>query len=115
MSTNPWRISRHGEYEVWILEGPSGIHPRNDNVDVEVRLNSGERYGATFFTLENVASLMSRWAQTGENAHGLYFNCNDALLVRELTPEVIRAVVADLCAQDELSKWFERLDGHSDQ
>jgi hypothetical protein len=75
---------------------------QNDNVDVVVSLESGRSFAATFFTLENIASLMRGYRDTGECLRGQYFWAKDIIVVEELSEEVIAAVVDDLLASGEL-------------
>jgi hypothetical protein len=110
MTSDPYRIHQLPGCEVLVLQGANPIVADDDNVDVEIRLPNGNRYGATFFTLQNVATLMSRWAATGECSGGLYFVAQHAIVVRELTTDTILKVVADLQRSGEFSKWCERLD-----
>src|ERR1044072_720734 len=109
MSSNPYRVHTLDDYEVWVLEGANGIDRRNDNVDVEVNFKTGERYGATIYTLENVASLMQQWRTTGDCRNGLYFAAPHVILVSELTSETILALIADLYKDGTLARVMERL------
>ncbi|WP_370346727.1 hypothetical protein [Catenulispora sp. EB89] len=80
------------------------------NVDVEVCLGDGSRWGATIFTLDEVRRLMDRWATTGEAQGGRYFACPDGLIVREPGVDAMVAVIAGLLACDELGSVLQRLD-----
>ncbi|PQV89209.1 hypothetical protein CDT93_21660, partial [Cronobacter sakazakii] len=42
------------------------VNVMDDNIDVEVLLDNGERYTATFFTLKNIASILERYKNSGE-------------------------------------------------
>lgn len=102
----PWRVIVEPDYEIWILEGVDPLCPEDDNVDVYVRFPDGAKFGATFFTLQNVDTLMSTWSRTGE-CSGLYFWCTDPIIVRRLTIETIREVVQDLYRTGDLRKAFK--------
>ena len=82
---------------------------RNSNVDVEVHDEVG-RWSATFFTLENVETLMLEHALTGESTGGLYLWATDMILVRELSYDVIRETVAGLRRSGDFPVAFMRLD-----
>ena len=68
----------------------------DDNIDVEVRFESGERYIPTFFTVRNIQSLMDKNKVTGENSNGKYIWAADMVIVETLTDDVIRATIDDL-------------------
>jgi hypothetical protein len=84
--------------------------PSTDNVDVEVTLAEGGRFGATFFTLESVHRLFQKNRVTGECAGGLYLWAADMILVDLLTTEVIQKTVEDLLATGEFFSAFSRFD-----
>ena len=48
-----------------VLMGVNGLDPINDNVDVEIKMDDGRVYSATFFTMENIKRLLQRWQTTG--------------------------------------------------
>jgi hypothetical protein len=73
-----------------------------DNVDVEIVLDDGRRFVATFFTLVNVQNLFDKNKRTGECAAGLYLWAADMILVERLTRDVIVRTVADLLQEGEL-------------
>jgi hypothetical protein len=59
-----------------------GLNPLDDNVDVEVQLKSGERYFASFFTIENLRTLMKRHEISGECNYGTYIRCPDMVVAK---------------------------------
>jgi hypothetical protein len=84
--------------------------PSIDNLDVEVTLIDGRRFGATFFTLQNVRQLFEKNRATGECLGGLYLWAANMILVETLTMDVIRKTVVDLLGSGELFSAFSRLD-----
>lgn len=62
----------------------------NDNVDVEVFLDNGKRYSATFFTIQNIISILSKYKETKECCNGLYFWASDMIIVENLDDDVIK-------------------------
>jgi hypothetical protein len=84
--------------------------PMQDNVDVEVRLADGRRFGATFFTLHNLERLFEKNRTTGECAAGLYLWATNMILVRELSIEAVKTTVRDLMTNGEFDKAFSVLD-----
>jgi hypothetical protein len=89
--------------------GSGPLDPENDNVDVEVRFETGEVFGATLFTLGNVAALLQKYRQSGECLGGSYFWAADMIIVESLTREAVRAMVEDLIRTGEFETAFARL------
>jgi hypothetical protein len=54
-------------------------HLRNE--DVTVTLTGGATHGLTLMTPGEIASILRRWAGTGEAAGGAYFSCVDLVVV----------------------------------
>jgi hypothetical protein len=82
----------------------------NDNVDVLVQFPDSTAYAATFFTLENIKSLIESYKESGECDSGLYFWCAEMIIVEELSLEVMERTVESLLREDEFSKVFQRCD-----
>lgn len=89
------------EFTVNVL-GPQTWDVNDDNVDVEILVPGMGRYAATFFTVENIASLFKKNKRSGECANGLYLWASDMILVETLTFDTIRRTVQDLIDTDEL-------------
>jgi hypothetical protein len=95
-------------YTIIIFSGRSDpMSEFDDNVNVQVSLDNGDYYTATFFTLSNIQKLFSTNKKTGECAGGLYFYCSDMIIVERLTAEIIERAVADLITNNELSAAFD--------
>jgi hypothetical protein len=84
--------------------------PYQDNVDVAVRTCDGHEYIATFYTIQNVLHLFDKYAQSGECAGGIYLWGSDMILVKELSPEVVRETVTDLINSEMFTKAFSCID-----
>ena len=80
-----------------------------DNVDVEVVMADGRRFGATFFTMQNIERLFEKNRATGECRAGLYLWAANMILVHQLSMEVIDETVQDLLENGELESAFARL------
>ena len=102
---NPRRYSIGLEAESW---APGGWNHADDNSDVTVTFENGERWVATFVTYQNVLSLAANHRQTGECLAGRYLTISDMILVEELTRPLIEEVVADLIAQGDFENAFRR-------
>lgn len=95
--------------DIIILNRNKDLDLLDDNVDVEVILDNGDRYSATFFTLQNIKSLMMRYQKTGECYSGLYFWASDMIIVEELHPDIINKTIQDLIKSNEFFTCFAKL------
>lgn len=101
--------SQRQKYSIWIEaeEWAEGEWtPADDNSDVIVTIENGERWVATFFSYQNILSLAEKNRGTGECLGGKYFVATDMILVDEVTRERIEEVVADLLAQNGFERYF---------
>lgn len=94
------------EFQVKILGGHGIANPLDDNIDIEVKMADGRRFVATFFTIQNIVTIMRRYEVTGECKNGLYFWASDMVILRELTEHSIRATVQDLVDSGEFAAAF---------
>jgi hypothetical protein len=99
----------HQDFHVRVV-GAQVWDPLTDNVDVEVTLTDGRRFGATFFTLQNVQRLFEKNRATGECLGGLYLWAANMILVETLIMDVIRKTIEDLLGNGEFFFVFSRLD-----
>ncbi len=98
------------KYAIDVRQGIDLLDPHFDNVDVEVCFEDGQRYTATFFTLENIRLMMNRYLQSGECNRGKYFWSSDMIIVDRLTEDTIRQTIDYLLATDEFELVFLRLE-----
>jgi hypothetical protein len=82
---------------------------QRDNVDVEVQLSTGERFGATCCTIENVARLMESYRETGENCEGLFFWASDLVVVRDISPGTLVKLAQSLVDTGDVRVVFRKL------
>jgi len=94
-------------YTVSWVEDDFGIDAGDDNVDVFVDFETGDRYVATFFTPQNIITLLDRYRESGECAGGLYVWAAHMIVIEQLTKENVKRAVADLIASDEFTVAFE--------
>jgi hypothetical protein len=94
-------------YVVTWVEDDFGIDPVDDNVDVFVDFSTGERYTATFFTPGNIATLMERYAESGECGNGLYVWASHMIIIARLTKDDVERAVTDLMKSGEFKQAFE--------
>jgi hypothetical protein len=104
------------KYEIRIMD-PLGEDVANDNVDVCVEFDDGDRYFATFFTLRNIESLMAKNRRTGEDGGGIYFWALKMIVVERIDMLLIEKAVADLLETEFFVQAFDgpfRVDPDSD-
>lgn len=78
-------------------------------LDAELRLASGERFGGTFATLDQIGRTMDEYGRTGEGLSGRYFWADALVIVQRLDAETVTAVTADLLRTGELQDCFRLL------
>jgi len=93
-----------------IFSGTQELDLINDNVDVEVILDNGDRYSATFFTISNIQFLLDQYKKTGECSYGLYFWASDMIIVENISEDIIRDTVFDLLHSGEFYTSFSKLE-----
>lgn len=98
------------EYAVHVVGPPlAGSELVNGNVDVEVHFVDGRRFGATFFTVDNLRHLFDKNRRTGECAGGLYLWAVAMIVAEDLSAETMARTVADLLERDEFEAAFVEL------
>lgn len=97
-------------HNINILWGEDRSRP--GNVDVEVTLEDGSRWGATFFTPMNIDALFAKNRVTGECRRGLYFYCVDMIIVQQLDQRTIEETVTGLLEEGVFRSAFGH---HGDQ
>jgi hypothetical protein len=106
-------MASNTEFEVDWIEGAQGTDPVDDNVDVLVRLQSGQRYTATFFTLENLRRLFAKNRDTGECADGTFMWAANMIIVERLTRDVVNRTIAELLRTGEFEAVFSKVQNES--
>lgn len=86
-----------------VLSHGREINPQDDNVDVEITLDDGRIYSATFFTLKNLKAIIDAHKISGESAGGSYVWAADMIVVEEITREVIFKSIEDLIQHGSIS------------
>lgn len=82
----------------------------DDNIDVEIELNTGETFSATFFTVRNIQSLLNKFKATGECASGTYFWAVDMIITEDLSKETLYRAIEDLVISGDLGSACQGLD-----
>jgi hypothetical protein len=98
-------------FEAWFVVGVEEDLEAVDNVDVDVRLADGSRWGATIFTLAEVARLLDSCSHTGEALSGAGFSgvsINSSFGTRALT--TWSPSLAGYSTPVNSCTFFERLD-----
>jgi frataxin-like iron-binding protein CyaY len=82
----------------------------NDNMEVWVESNTGEKFVGTFFTYENIEWLRQKNNKTGECLSGKYFWSSDMLLIERLDRNIIEEVIEHLIKEDEFDLIFDKIE-----
>jgi hypothetical protein len=99
-------------YTVWIEAEEWATRtwkPEDANSDVVITFADGTRWGATFFSYANIATLAEKNRRTGENLSGKYLWTSDMILVDEVSRPCIEEVVEHLISTCEYHRVFSRL------
>lgn len=97
-----------GDFALHVVGGQSW-DPDDDNIDVEVVLRDGRRYGATMFTLANLARLFEKNRATGECAGGVYLWASGMVILSDLSTSTITIAVKDMLETGEFERAFALL------
>jgi hypothetical protein len=76
------------------------------NVDGWIDVPGRGSWAGTFLSLAEVARLMERWRETGENASGAYFVALDGVIVREPGVESILMAAQHLVATGDYEMYL---------
>ncbi len=80
-----------------------------DNTDVIVELNNGEKYIASFFSYDQVNQLKLKNKALGDYLSGTYFFVKNLVLVENCTEKLIKKVVQDLIDEGDFWNAFEKI------
>ena len=96
---------------IWfeVLESQDSTDRFDSNSDVVFELNDGSRWGATFFTYQNIETLRKKNQRSGECLNGSYFCAEAMILVSEMSEEVIGAVLQEMLSSGEIEMYCHRL------
>ena len=96
---------------IWFefLESQDSIDRFDSNSDVVFELNDGSRWGAIFFTYQNIETLRKKNQRSGECLNGSYFCAESMILVSEMSEEVIGAVLQEMLSSGEIEIYCHRL------
>ena len=104
----------NGIKDIWIeteekstIQG--GVTKVNDNSDVIVTFENGDKYIASFFTYDNIEWLRQKNKKTGECLNGKYFFATDLILIDKLNREEILKVINHLIKEDEFTTCFDKI------
>jgi len=95
------------DYVVKVLNYSRDGNISDDSVDVVVHFGDGSRYSATFFTVENIRSLLKSYRASGECASGKYLWAANMIVIESLDLSTIEVAVADLIRTGEFTRAFD--------
>ena len=81
----------------------------DDNCDVIVMFNNGDRYIASFFTFKNIDTLRKKFLESGECLKGKYFWSSDMFLIDNLKTDNVKSVVKHLIENNEFQSVFKKI------
>lgn len=84
----------------------NNVNKYNDNIDVYVHFSNGETYTVTFFTVENINTLMSKFKKTGECNYGKYFWATDMCIINEISEKAILDSIEYMLKNGEFKNIF---------
>lgn len=92
-------------------KGPiiGGTKSINDNSDIEVIFENGERFIATAFTYKNIEWLRAKNKKTGECLNGKYFWASDMFIVEEINRQTIEEVIHELISSGYFEEIFRKI------
>lgn len=82
----------------------------DDNSDVVVTFESGEKWIASFFTYRNIQTLVEKFKTSGECLSGRYFWASNMILVDELTRSRIESTISDLIREGMFETAFDKIE-----
>jgi hypothetical protein len=81
------------------------INPLNDNIDVHVTV-SNKKYFATFFTVNNIITIMNKYKKSRECLSGQYFWAADMCIVTSIDKHTIESCIYDMLKTGEFYSVF---------
>lgn len=101
------QISILSESQGPIMGGEKNI---NDNSDVYVDFDNGEKYVGTFFTYQNIEWLRNKNIKTGECLNGKFFWASNMIIVDNLERQTIELIINELIDKSEFKLIFSRVE-----
>lgn len=97
--------------KIWIeiLDTQDSIDYYDCNSDVVFELSDNSKWVATFFTYKNIETLRKKNQLTGECLNGIYFCATDMVLISEISETVVKSVLQEMLAHDEIKTYCRRL------
>lgn len=86
-----------------------GELPLNDNSDVDVELEDGRKFTATFFTYDNIQWLQQKNKNSGECLSGRFFWASNMLLIERIDRSLIEEVVNETILDGSFERVFQQL------
>ena len=90
-------------------ESNDGFDASNENTDVIVVLDNGQKYIASFFTYSNISKLKLEHKKTGEYLSGKYFRVDNMVLIENCSKENIEEVVQYLIDEGDFEYVFRKI------
>jgi len=81
----------------------------NENADVIVEFDSGEKFWATFVTYKNLTMLTQKNKDSGECLAGKYFWTANMVLTSKINGSMIKSVIEDFIDNGQFELAFQKL------
>lgn len=81
----------------------------DENADVIVEFDSGEKFWATFVTYKNLTTLTQKYEDSGECLAGKYFWTANMVLTSKINGSMINNVIDDFIGNGQFEMAFEKL------
>jgi len=86
-----------------------GTGYENENTDVIVLLEDGQKYTASFFTYDNIKEQQIKNRKSGKYLNGKYFWEKGMILIEKCSSEQIMDVVKDLILEGDFETAFQKI------
>ena len=87
----------------------NGIDYKNENTDVIVEMQGGDIYVASFFSYDNIATMVKEHKISGEFLNGKYYWADGMVLVEKCDLEEVEEVVQYLIEEGDFQNVFRKL------
>jgi hypothetical protein len=81
----------------------------NLSTDVIVRMDTGERYIATFFSYKNLVETVKLEMETWDPYQGQYYKVLDTVIVKDFNSGDLRAVIEHMVAEGDFQLVFKKM------
>jgi len=96
------------EFEIDIPDREN-FDPSNEAVEVTLTAKDGKKYSMNFTTKDYIRWIFAKNQKTGECANGTYFCMPNMIIVKDASPETIKATLDDLIKNLEIESYLTEI------